>query len=155
MGERQLVLILRAVAVLSICALFAAMMPLSWMDWAHRQLGLGPIPTAPVFEYLARSISLLYAGTGIPLWLMTWDVARYRPLIVYAGAAHVVFGVWMLGIDFCAGLPWFWTAMEGPGAIVLGAAIVWLARRNKNSCTDEIHAAIGGGEDTMTFVSKA
>jgi hypothetical protein len=42
----------------------AVFVPLSWMDATHRWLGLGEMPTAPVVEYLARSVSAFYAVLG-------------------------------------------------------------------------------------------
>ena len=52
--ERLLRLLLRAEAVLLLCALPAAVMPTAWMDTVARAAGLAPVPRAPLVEYLPR-----------------------------------------------------------------------------------------------------
>jgi hypothetical protein len=41
---------------------------------------------------------------------------------------NIAFGFIVLGIDIHAGLPMFWTMLEGPPAIVMGVAIAVLNR---------------------------
>ena len=43
--------------VMVLLALPAVFMPTAWMDYFHRDLGLGPLPRGPIVEYLTRSIS--------------------------------------------------------------------------------------------------
>ena len=61
--------------------------------------------------------------------LLSTDVKRFRPVIIYSGWAAVGFGLAMIVIDVRAGLPWTWTLSEGPFVILGGAAILILARR--------------------------
>ena len=62
--DKALVLLLRFVGVGSLFALVAVFMPVPWMAATHRWLGLGEMPTGPVVEYLARSLSAFYALVG-------------------------------------------------------------------------------------------
>ena len=63
-SDKALVLLLRFVGVPALFALVAVFIPVSWMAATHHWLGLGEMPTAPVVEYLARSVSAFYALVG-------------------------------------------------------------------------------------------
>jgi hypothetical protein len=52
-------------------------MPRSWLDVGHQVLGLGEFPTAPMAEYLARSVSALCTFYGGLLLLLARDVRRF------------------------------------------------------------------------------
>ena len=56
------------------------------------------------------------------------DLERYRPLVRFLGAAFALLGLVLLGVDLAAGMPSWWSASEGPGAVVLGAVLFLLAR---------------------------
>jgi hypothetical protein len=127
-ADRVLVILLRVGGVGGLLALIAVVMPLSWMDAIHRWLGLGELPTGPIVEYLARSLSLFYALVGGLCLLLASDLERYRPLIRLLGPTIVVMGALALGIDLASGMPWWWTAFEGPPGVPFGALIYWLAR---------------------------
>jgi len=60
----------------SLFALVPVFMPVSWMAGTHRWLGLGEMPTGPIVEYLARSLSAFYALVGA---LLADDRASYKP----------------------------------------------------------------------------
>jgi hypothetical protein len=85
--DRVLVVLLRLVGVSALFALVAVFMPVSWMAATHRWLGLGEMPTAPVVEYLARSLSAFYAVLGALCLVLTTDLERYRPLVRFLGVA--------------------------------------------------------------------
>jgi hypothetical protein len=98
------------------------------MAAVHRRLGLGEMPTDPVVEYLARSLSAFYALFGAILLVAASDIERYRPLIRFLGVAVVLMSAVFLGIDLAAGMPWWWTAFEGPPGLGMGALLFHLAR---------------------------
>ena len=127
-SDRALVLLLRIVGVGALFALVAVFMPVSWMAATHRWLGLGEMPTGPVVEYLARSLSAFYAIMGALCLVLTTDLERYRPLVRFLALAVVLMSLVVLGVDLAAGMPWWWSASEGPGGIVFGALLVYLAR---------------------------
>ncbi len=99
------------------------------MDRGHRLLGLGPLPGGPVFEYLARSISFLYAFLGGFAWVLSTDVRRYATPIRFYGTVFIIFGVVMLFTDLRVGMPAFWTYQEGPVVMCVGAITLALQRR--------------------------
>jgi hypothetical protein len=127
-SDKALVILLRIVGVPALFALVAVVMPTSWMAATHRWLGLGEMPTGPVVEYLARSLSAFYALVGALCLVVASDLERYRPLVRFLGVAFALMSVVLLGVDLAAGMPWWWSASEGPGGIVFGVLLVFLAR---------------------------
>ena len=127
--ERLLALLLRFAGVILLLACGAVFLPVAWMAATHRWLGLGDFPTDPIVDYLTRSISFLYGIKGGLYLLLSTDVRRFRPVIIYTAWAAICFGLAMIVIDVRAGLPWKWILGEGPCVILAGAAILVLARR--------------------------
>jgi hypothetical protein len=127
-ADKVLVILLRIFGVSALFALFAVVMPVSWMAATHRWLGLGEMPTGPIVEYLARSLSAFYALVGALCLVMASDLDRYRPLVRFFGVCLAQLGIIFTGIDLAAGMPWWWTALEGPGAVPIGALVFVLAR---------------------------
>jgi len=113
---------------LTLCAFPAIFLPTAWMDAAHRHLGLGPMPEGPIVEYLARSISGLYAAFGSMTLVVAYDVRRFGPLVTWWGATAVVFGGILFGVDQAAKMPPSWTWGEGPYLIFAGATVLLLER---------------------------
>jgi hypothetical protein len=127
-SDKVLVVLLRFVGVGSLFALVPVFMPSSWMVATHRWLGLGEMPTGPVVEYLARDLSAFYALVGALLLMMASDLERYRPLVRFFALAFIMLSILFTGIDLSAGMPWWWTASEGPGGLMFGALLFVLAR---------------------------
>ena len=127
--ERLLVWLLRLFGGITCCAMFAALLPTDWMAATHAWLGLGQMPRGPVVEYLTRSIALLYAVHGGFVVLAATDIRRFAPLITYIAIADGLMGVLLVAVDFYAGMPWYWTAVEGPSVALASVAILWLNRR--------------------------
>ena len=128
-GDKVLVILFRyLLGIGSLFALIPVFMPVSWMAATHRWLGLGEMPTGPVVEYLARSLSAFYALVGALCLLVASDLERYRPLVRFLGVAFALMSLVLLGVDLAAGMPWWWSASEGPGGVVFGALLFVLAR---------------------------
>jgi hypothetical protein len=125
-AEKNLVLLMRIIAVVSACAVAAIFMPFHCMSATHEMLGLGPLPNIPVVNYLTRSVSLLYTLHAVLFWLVASDLRRYRPIAAGLIGWLLAFGVIVLGIDIAAGVPWFWIAGEGPVVLILGMAMALL-----------------------------
>src|SRR5215831_20428163 len=127
-ADQAMVILLRFVGVGALFALVSVVMPVSWMAATHRWLGLGEMPTDPVVEYLARSVSAFYALVGALCLVVAADLERYRPLVRFLGVAFALMSLVLLGVDLAAGMPWWWSASEGPGGVVFGALLFLLAR---------------------------
>jgi hypothetical protein len=127
-ADKALAMLLRCSGVGSLFALLAVAMPFSWMLATHRWLGLGEMPTGAVVEYLARSVSAFYALFGALFLVVASDLERYRPVARFLGSALALVGLILVGVDVGAGMPWWWSAFEGPLWVVLGAFLFFLAR---------------------------
>lgn len=127
--DRGLRLLLRVVGAIMTTAVFAVLLPVEWMAWCHGRMGLGEFPVSPIVDYLARSLSLLYALLGGLLVVISFDPRRYRAVLIYIAAASVVASAALWGIDLHAGMPALWTAFEGPPAMLLSALLLWCALR--------------------------
>src|SRR6516225_9408234 len=137
-SDKVLVILLRIVGVGSLFALVAVFMPVSWLAATHRWLGLGEMPTGPVVEYLARSLSAFYALMGALCLVLTTDLERSRPLVWFLGVAFALMSLVLLGVDLAAGMPWWWTASEGPGGVVFGALLFVLAHpKDREDCSPD------------------
>ncbi len=123
--------LLRLIGGIELFAIPFLLFPFSWMNAVHdRVLGLGPLPPQPIVEYLARSLSALYAVHGAVVFRLSFDVARFRPLIGFLGWLHVALGAVVFATDIAADLPLWWIAGEGPGIAVGGVLVLVLCRRN-------------------------
>jgi hypothetical protein len=131
-GDRRLlVALLRLGAFVTGSGFFAVLLPVDWMATAHRWLGLGELPRVAIVDYLTRSNAALYGCHGVLLWIVSRDPVRYHGIVRYIGWMNIGFGLTILGIDLHAGLPAFWTIAEGPGVVVLGAAVLYLSRARR------------------------
>ena len=129
LGSRRtaLVWLLRLLGGMTLLALPFVFIPTPWMAAIHEWLGLGSFPRGPITEYLARSLSAFYAGGGMLALLFSTNVSRYRPAILLLSGAIVALAPVLLWIDLKAGMPADWTWSEGPLALPLGVAMLWLA----------------------------
>lgn len=128
-SQRALQLLLRGLGAFDLLAFGAMLMPEGWMAATHTWLSMGEFPRAAVVDYLARSASLMYAQHGAVFLFLSSDVVRYRPLIRFMAFIAMVSGGIMLVIDLRAGIPMFWTIIEGPGYIVLASTVLLLCRK--------------------------
>ena len=127
--EYFLRLFLRIIGSTSLLAVFAVVMPYSWMNAIHQWLGLGQLPAEPIVGYLARSTSAFYAFLGGLLWTLSFDPRRHRFVLCYRGVAFICFGLTLFGIDWLEGLPRFWRLGEGPFVTAFGIVILRLSLR--------------------------
>jgi hypothetical protein len=87
---------------------------------------MGPIPRAPIFEYLARTVSFMYFIHGSLCLLLSADVRRYGPVITYVASIEIVFAGLLIWIDERAGMPRVWTWTEASIVVAAGGAILIL-----------------------------
>lgn len=120
--------ILRVVGALSMLAIVAVFMPLSWMASVHEFLGLRKMPEGPIVEYLARSLSALYALLGCWIFYLSGRVPTQLGFVRLFGVLFTIFGMvlWWIGVK--SAMPITWVLLEGPPAILLGLWIIYCCR---------------------------
>jgi hypothetical protein len=126
---KLLVIVLRIAGLFTLAAFPAMLLPADFMASSHERLGLGEFPRAAVVDYLARSIAALYGFHGVLVLLVSTDPIRYRAIVWYIAIMNITFGMMMIAIDLHAGLPAYWTALEGPPIIAFGIVIALLNRQ--------------------------
>jgi hypothetical protein len=120
--------LLRVIGGVELLAIPFILIPVGWMDAVHARLLGHPLPAGPIVEYMARSLSVMYAIHGAVVFRVSFDVVRFRPLIAFLGGLHVFIGLAVLGTDVSAGLPVWWVAGEGPGIAAGGVLVLVLAK---------------------------
>ena len=127
--------LLIANGVLVLFALPAVFMPAAWMDRFHQQLMQAPLPPGPILQYLARSLSALYAAFGSLTLLLAWDLRRFGPLVTWWGVTAILFGLILVWVDTSAPMPAHWTWSECSYALLTGILVLILQRRMAASAT--------------------
>jgi len=122
--------LLRLIGLLEAFAFIAVIMPRSWMEASHVWLGLGQMPESSVLMFMIRQASYNYGMHGVFLWILASDLKRFRLLVLLNGFSFLLAGPIFFIIDYTSGMPWWWSAMDGPSLAVMGAAMLWLCREN-------------------------
>jgi hypothetical protein len=127
-AEKSLQWILRLSAAVFAVAIFAVFLPTAWMVKVGEHMKVAPLPTEyPIFQYLARSESLLYALLGGICWIVSMDLRRYRPLVIYLSATGLLYASIMCPIDFIFKMPLRWSTHEGPMVFLFSLLMLWLS----------------------------
>ena len=127
--EKLLVFLLRLGAVMTLSAFGAIFLTVETMARVHELIGVGEFPATPITDYLTRSLSAMYGFHGGLLLLVSTDVKRFRRIVAYVAFMNIAFGVMLIGIDLHAGIPAWWTWVEGPSVILFGLVFLYLLRR--------------------------
>jgi hypothetical protein len=115
------------VAIVQGCAVFAMIMPRSWMDSISEILRVDPLGASPLAGYLARLASALYALHGSTLAIIAWYLPQSLFMVKPIGVATIAFGLAMYWIDLAEGMPVYWSIVEGTALVLGGASFVVMA----------------------------
>lgn len=126
--ENLLAWLLRLIGLLEVFAFIAVIMPRPWMEASHVWLGLGQMPESSVLMFMIRQASYNYGMHGVFLWILASDLKRFRPFVLLNGFSFLLAGPIFFIIDYTSGMPWWWSAMDGPFLALMGAAMLWLSR---------------------------
>lgn len=135
--QRLEVLLLRLVGSVELLAFLSVLLPRSWMEAAHHWLGMGAMPDGAIVDFMIRQASFTYGLHGVLLWILSFDVVRFRPLVIFTGISYVLAGPVFFAIDLGSGMPWFWTAGDGGSCLGFGVALLWLDCRRQRNWTDD------------------
>jgi hypothetical protein len=127
-SERLQVWLLRLTGITEIVAFIAVVMPRSWMEVSHEWLGLGEMPGGTIIMFMIRQASYAYGMHGVSLFILSSNVIRFRPLIIFNGISFLLAGLVFFLIDYTYGMPAWWTFVDSFGCGSFGAAVLWLNR---------------------------
>lgn len=114
-------------------AIIPVFFPVELMKRCHEWLGLGEMHIQPISIYLARSTSLLYFVHGVVTVYVGFKVDRLWPMVRVLGFLHILIGLLMIYVDLDAGMPLYWTCVEGAPVAGLGCLIVYLSFRGDDT----------------------
>jgi hypothetical protein len=126
-------ILLRLAGAFEILAFIAVVMPRSWMEISHEWLGLGVMPHGAVLMFLIRQASYTYGIHGVSLWVLSFDVKRFRALVILNGIAYLLAAPIFVAIDYNSGMPVWWTIGDSVGCGVLGAALLLCSLRRRTA----------------------
>lgn len=121
-------LVLRLMASVALVALPAVIHPRLAVEKLSWIMGNGQPTHSPLLIYMMAGGSAVYLGQALLLWFISCDVIRYRPLVLFLGWAYLAFSPLFLWIDFNAGLPRWWAAMDSLSCLSGGVALLWASR---------------------------
>ncbi|MDB6172486.1 MAG: hypothetical protein JWL59_1797 [Chthoniobacteraceae bacterium] len=132
MIESWLRLLLRMLGGICVLALIPLFAPRSWLDGGHWLLGLGDFPTAPIAEYLARSVCALCAFYGGLLLMLARDVRPFSSIIRYQAVAIMILSAVGIFAGMRSGVPVFFVIADALGCwIFLLPILLLVARLNR------------------------
>jgi hypothetical protein len=129
--QQMLKWLLRLAGIVEMLAFIAVVMPRSWMEVSHEWLGMGEMPGGPLIMFMIRQASYSYGMHGLSLWILSLDVNRFHPLVVFNGIAFLLAGPVFFVIDYSSGMPLWWTVEDSLGCGLFGAGILWLSRKTE------------------------
>lgn len=121
--------LLRLTGTVELGAFAAVVMPRSLFEVGHRWLGLGEMPDGAIVNFIIRQASYTYGMHGVLLWLLSSDVVRFRPLVLFTAISYLVAVPVFFTIDWTSQMPWFWTIGDSGSCLCVGTALLWLDRR--------------------------
>ncbi len=121
-------IILRIMAVVALPSLPAVFAPQLTVEKLSSLLGFGQPPNAPLLFYMAAGGSFVYLALSAMLWIISCDVVRYRPLVVFTGVVCVIGGPAFWWIDVRVGMPCWWVTMDALSCFLGGLALLWASK---------------------------
>lgn len=103
-------------------AVFAPHLTVEKLSWL---LGFGQPPKVPLLYYLAAGGSFVYLILSAMLWMISCDVVRYRPLVIFAGYMCLIGGPVFWWIDTHTGMPNWMMLADSLSCFVGGIALLW------------------------------
>ncbi len=114
------------IALPTVLAVFVPRLAVEKLSWL---LGFGEPPHVTLIYYLAAGGSFIYVVFSILLWLLSNDVERYHPLVVFVAWACLVSCPVYAWMDSQVGMPHWWLLMDSLSGLVGGLALLWALHR--------------------------
>ena len=120
--------ILRCMALMSLPVLGAIFAPNLTVEKLSWLVGFGQPPQTPLLPYLAAGGSFAYLILSAVLWMLSNDVARYRPLVTFIAYMCLIGVPVYLWIDTHTGMPHWWLLMDTMICLIAGFGLLWTSR---------------------------
>ena len=117
-------LILRIMALIALPvlpAIFAPHLTVEKLSWLA---GFGEPPHVPLIYYLAAGGSFVYLALSAMLWIISNDLVRYRPLVIFSAWVCLIAGPAYLWIDLHVGMPPWWVLMDAVSCFIGGLVLL-------------------------------
>jgi hypothetical protein len=124
-------LILRMMALMSLPVMVAVIAPHLTVEKLSWLVGFGQPPQTPLLPYLAAGGSFVYLILSAILWILSSDVARYRPLIFFTAYVCLLGIPVYWWIDTHTGMPLWWLLMDQVICFIAGSGLLWTSRSPK------------------------
>src|ERR1043166_3399737 len=124
--RRLIAWVIRLVGTMELLAFGFAFMPYDQMQACYELLGRGEMPSGPVFESVMRQVSFTYGLHGIGMWLIAFDLARYRPFVWLTCAGYLVAAPAFVAFDLTAGMPVSYVIGNGGSCLLVGGLLLGL-----------------------------
>lgn len=120
--QKWILRIMALVALPVVPAIFAPHLTVEKLSWL---LGFGQPPKTPLLFYLGAGGSCIYLIFSAMLWIISSDVVRYRPLVVFTAWVCVICGPLYVWIDTQTEMPRWWWLMDSLSCFLGGVALLW------------------------------
>ena len=118
-------IILRIAAVGQFITVPGAISPHQAIEKLSWLMGFGQPPPGPLLLYTLGGGSYVCVAEGVLLWMLSYNVVRYRPLVIASGWIFLIGAPAFLWIDSQAGLPHWWIAMDSLSCLIFGVTLLW------------------------------
>jgi hypothetical protein len=119
------------------------------LEAGHQFLKLGQFPTAPIAEYLSRSVSGLCTFYGGLLLVLSRDVHRFISIIRYQAIAIMLLSALGIFAGVRAGVPAFYVVADALGCWIFLLPILIFAARE--AAREFLSAARRRGVDRLVI----
>ena len=123
--QRIILRVQALMALLTVPALFVPEFMLEKLSWMG---GFGQPPMLPLTLYLLAGGCAVFIALAGMQWIVSTDVVRHRPLVLFAAWGYLVCGPLFLWIDSHVGLPHWWIAMDSLSCLLSGILLLWACR---------------------------
>lgn len=126
--EKHIKALLYLIGGSTVLAIVPLFFPITWMRGLHEWLGLGEAPSQAIFEYMARSLCVMYFTHGVFVLSVAVNLDRCWYLVPVIAAINIFVGIALFFIDSSASMPLWWLLFEGPPILAIGVLLMWLVK---------------------------
>lgn len=124
-------IVLRILSIVALPVLPAIFSPHFGVEKFSWLVGFRQPPNVPLLYYFGAAGSFLYLALSAIMWMISCDVARYRPLGRFMGCICLIASVAYWWITSRTGMPTWLLAADTLSCLIGGAALLWAFPRER------------------------